>query len=151
MTSQLDYWVLIPAVDKGKPASYLEQVDFVTKIDPSDPDYALLKKGQAVNLVGQSMVAWKGPYATQTEAQTAAAAKPGPGPGEATQNFVQGSLPGLAGIGDFFSRLSEGSTWIRVAEVIVGIGLIIAGLATVAKGTPIGQAAATAAKGAALL
>lgn len=60
-------------------------------------------------------------------------------------------LSGLAAIGDFFSRLTQASTWIRVAEVLLGAGLIIVGLAKLASGTPVGKAAVKAGKAAAIL
>lgn len=62
-----------------------------------------------------------------------------------------GSVPGLSAIGDFFGRLAQASTWIRVAEVILGAGLIIVSLARLAAGTPVGQAAAKAGKAAMIL
>lgn len=60
-------------------------------------------------------------------------------------------LSGIAAIGDFFQRLTQASTWIRAAEVLLGLGLIIVGLAELAKGTSVGRAAAKAGKAAALL
>ena len=65
-----------------------------------------------------------------------------------------GNVPlpsGLAAIGDFFSKLGQASTWIRVAEVLLGLGLLIVGVARLASGTPIGNAAASAGKAAAIL
>lgn len=58
---------------------------------------------------------------------------------------------GLAAIGDFFSRLTQASTWIRVAEVLLGAGLIIVAIAKLASDTPIGHAAAKAGKAAMIL
>ena len=60
-------------------------------------------------------------------------------------------LTGLAAIGDFFQRLSQANTWIRVGEVLLGLALIIIGLAKLAEGTPLGHAALKAGKAAALL
>jgi hypothetical protein len=40
-----------------------------------------------------------------------------------------GNLTGLNAIGDFFSRLTDANTWIRVGKVIVGGVLLIVGLA----------------------
>jgi hypothetical protein len=61
------------------------------------------------------------------------------------------TLTGLAAIGDFFQRLTQGATWIRIAEGILGLGLIIVGLAKLASGTAVGKAAARAGKAAAIL
>jgi hypothetical protein len=59
-------------------------------------------------------------------------------------------LSGIAAVGDFFGRLSQANTWIRVAEVLLGAALLIIGLAKLASGTQVGHAAAGLAKKAAL-
>jgi len=83
-----------------------------------------------------------GPYPTQAAA-TAAAQKDKntttggggthPGVSVSTVNSSNGHLPsalsGLAAIGDFFARLGDPNTWIRVAKVIAGGTLLIVGLA----------------------
>lgn len=56
------------------------------------------------------------------------------------------SVPGLSQIGTFFHSLGEANTWIRVAEVLLGLGLIIVGLARLASGTSAGKAAMKAGK-----
>jgi len=60
-------------------------------------------------------------------------------------------LTGLAAIGDFFQRLTQASTWVRIAEGLLGLGLVIVGLAHLASGTAVGRAAAKAGKAAMLL
>ena len=99
-----------------------------------------------------------GPYATEAAAEkahpggTSGTVTPPAGLPPATVSDKPVSpLSGLAAIGDFFGRLTEASLWIRVAEVILGLGLITVGLAHLAAGTPIGRAAAKAGKAAALL
>lgn len=47
---------------------------------------------------------------------------------KAGESYVANSIPGVAQIGDFFDRLSQGNTWIRVGEVILGIFLIMSGV-----------------------
>jgi hypothetical protein len=59
-------------------------------------------------------------------------------------------LAGLANIGAFFDKLGEASTWIRVAEVLLGAALILTGVAKLISGTPVGKIAGTAAKAAVL-
>jgi hypothetical protein len=61
------------------------------------------------------------------------------------------NIPGLAQIGDFFARLTEGNTWLRVLEAILGAGLILVGLAHLAGNTQVGRTAKTIATRAALL
>lgn len=60
-------------------------------------------------------------------------------------------LTGINAIGDFFQRLTQGNTWIRVAEFLLGLGLIVVGLAKLASGTAAGRTAAKVGKAAALL
>lgn len=47
---------------------------------------------------------------------------------KAGTSYVENSIPGIAQIGDFFGRLTEGNTWIRVGEVILGVFLIMSGV-----------------------
>lgn len=83
-----------------------------------------------------------GPYATQAAAQAqasglngiagqasqaGAAADPGAPPGA----NAQGPSDPLAAVDDFLHRLSEGNTWLRVGEVLLGIVLIAVGLARI--------------------
>lgn len=49
-------------------------------------------------------------------------------------------IPGVMEIGQFFNALSKPATWLRVAEAILGIGLLGLGIAAITKGTPIGSA-----------
>lgn len=73
------------------------------------------------------------------------------GAANAVSNETGISAGGLAAIGDFFSKLGKANTWLRVAEVLLGAGLIIVALARLASGTPIGRAAVRAGKAAAIL
>lgn len=60
-------------------------------------------------------------------------------------------LGGLAGIGDFFGRLTEASTWVRVGEVVLGLVLLAVGIARITHAVPIAtKIAGVAAKGAVL-
>lgn len=47
------------------------------------------------------------------------------------------SIPGLAQVGSFFGALSQGATWIRVAEGLLGLVLIAIGLARITHAVPI--------------
>jgi hypothetical protein len=53
------------------------------------------------------------------------------------------SVPGL---GSFIGFVSTRSSWIRIAEVIIGLGLVIVAVDELAKGTPAANAAHTVAK-----
>ena len=60
-------------------------------------------------------------------------------------------LTGLQAIGKFFAALGQASTWIRVAEGLLGLGLIAVGLAKITNtDTKLKKAALSAAKVAAL-
>lgn len=59
---------------------------------------------------------------------------------------VSNPLGFLGNIADFFARLTEANTWIRIAEFAIGAGLVIVGVAHLAKNTPVGKAAAKTAK-----
>ena len=88
---------------------------------------------------------WMGPYSWATaKAQVAGlkagigAATPGGlptvGPGGNILNPVT-NLGGINAIGDFFTRLTEPNTWIRVGEVAAGILLVYLGLSATMRGT----------------
>jgi hypothetical protein len=97
---------------------------------------------------------WEGPYNWATaKAQVAglkagiSAAAPGglptAGPGGNILNPVS-DLGGINAIGDFFNRLTEPNTWVRVGEVLGGLLLVYIGVSAITRGTPVGDAASTA-------
>jgi hypothetical protein len=53
-------------------------------------------------------------------------------------------LAGVAAIGDFFNRLTEGNTWLRVGEVAAGLLLLYLGLSAAFRGTAAGNAVQSA-------
>jgi hypothetical protein len=61
------------------------------------------------------------------------------------------ALSGLDAIGNFFSQLGQANTWIRVAEFVIGAGLIIVSIAKLSSGTAVGKAAVSVGKAAAIL
>jgi hypothetical protein len=62
----------------------------------------------------------------------------------AGQAAVKAAAPvgGITAIGDFFGRLTERNTWIRIAEVALGIILIAVGLTRMTHAVPIATAIA---------
>lgn len=102
-----------------------------------------------------------GPYATEQDAENA---QPGvaTAPGSSNPNSgdlpTDGASPGtinanpsqipnpLTAIGDFFGRLEEGSTWIRIGEVLLGIVLIALGVAKMTNAVPVATNIAKAVK-----
>jgi len=95
---------------------------------------------------------WVGPY-TWAEAKTAAA-HTGPTlplvPGGGGQTFGPGgpNLGGIAAVGDFFNRLTQANTWIRVGEVLAGLLLLYIGVNALMRGTAAESAVNTAKQGA---
>src|SRR5271170_2027071 len=140
-----DTWfVVIPAVDKGKPASYLETVDFREQYQPGTSEYNAAAAGQAFNdpNLGQLVIKWKGPFATEAEAQTAQAPKQqSPNPVNdavnAVENSTGGPLAGLQQIGTFFGSLGEANTWVRVGQVVLGLILVAVWVARITHAVPI--------------
>jgi hypothetical protein len=64
---------------------------------------------------------------------------------------VEGAIPGLKQIGGFLGDLSSRNLWLRVAKIIVGLGLILAGVIHLSgAGKDVAVAAGAAAKGAVL-
>lgn len=54
--------------------------------------------------------------------------------------YGSGTVPvasGLAAIGDFFSRLGQANTWLRVGEVALGLILVAVGVARITHAVPI--------------
>lgn len=80
-----------------------------------------------------SLPAGGGTFGTVETVNITAPAKPGAAPVVSTpQNPATAAasqdIPGLPAIGDFFSRLTEAATWIRIAKVVAGGVLLIVGL-----------------------
>lgn len=67
------------------------------------------------------------------------------------QTITSSPLDWLSTIGDFFSRLGQANTWLRIGEFLLGGALIVVGVAHMASETPMGRAAAGLAKKAAIL
>jgi hypothetical protein len=113
------YWVVNTSPPSGSPTVY-------TVVEGT--------QAQALSLGGGTA----GPYSLAKADQIAANEpanknQPGPIPGTTVSpgGGINASNPlsGLAAIGDFFGRLSEGNTWIRVGKVAVGGALLMIGLA----------------------
>ena len=143
------WFVCIDPVDKGKPASFLDLVDFRIQVQPSDPNYKTLQSGGVIDWTGQPLVKWKGPFATEAEAKAAQNPKqqsPNPASDLATaaKNASGGPLAGLAAIGDFFQRLTQANTWVRIGEGILGLILLAVGVARITHAVPVATKVAKA-------
>jgi hypothetical protein len=72
--------------------------------------------GGTLGVVETVNITWSGNTATSSTPQNPTTA-------------AAGQLPGLAQIGDFFHRLTEAATWIRLAKVVIGGALVLIGVA----------------------
>lgn len=134
----------------------------------SVPDYVQAPtKAAAEQQTGGTTPPLAGPFATKTDAENwvsgAGAQYFGPGktniappvdtpvtqgiPGPASFS----PLTGLAAIGDFFQRLSQASTWVRVGEVVLGLILLSVGVARVTNAVPVATKVARTAGAVALV
>jgi hypothetical protein len=112
-------------------------------------------QAQANPLLAAGLIAsgWAGPF-TWAQAKAQVASNPSTAvkaPVAAVGQAGASAASGVSGVTDFLTRLTQGNTWIRVAEVLLGLGLIIVGLAKLASGTAAGRAAVKAGKAAAIL
>lgn len=96
-----------------------------------------------------------GPYSTKAEAQAwqTSANTAGNSPGSAVGGVTNavGNATGLTAIGDFFSRLTQANTWIRAAEVVLGVVLLAIGIARITDAVPAATRIARTAGAAALI
>jgi len=65
-------------------------------------------------------------------------------PAAAALTGAENAIPGVTDIGDFFHRLTEGSTWVRVGEVIFGGIILWSGIKALTSQTAVGNAASSA-------
>ena len=117
-------------------------------IPPGGPFFVFLPTGTIQRqsnpalAFGLATSGWQG-YPTMAAAKAAIAANPVADPGG---RFDQGAAKagsavtgGLSAIGDFFHRLTQVNTWIRVGEVLAGIMLLYLGLRSLLDGTAAGK------------
>lgn len=86
-----------------------------------------------------------GPFATQADADNwrndanAYGNSPASAAAQTAKDAANaaGKLTGLNAIGDFFSRLTQSNTWLRIGEGVLGIILIAVGIARMTHAVPI--------------
>lgn len=78
---------------------------------------------------GSSTAIIIGPFKSKAQAQSeASAGKYSPGVSGSGNESSAAQVPGIQQIGDFFSKLGNSNTWIRVGKVVIGAALIIVGI-----------------------
>jgi hypothetical protein len=86
---------------------------------------------QQSNPIGQlalRQAGFQGPYATIADAKAAIGGKDVGGDVSSAAESAANSIPGVAQVGGFLGDLSSRNLWLRVAKVVVGLGLIIIGI-----------------------
>jgi hypothetical protein len=83
--------------------------------------------------ITEDLIKWKGPFATEAAAKAAQAPRQqSPNPVNdavnAAEHATGNPLDWLSNIGQFFSALTQANTWLRVAKVLLGGTLLVAGL-----------------------
>ena len=103
---------------------------------PSQPSlYNIVQSSAKPTSQGQVVA---GPFATKAQAQAWITKTETDLPGAHLAGLgAPNPLSGLSSIGDFFSRLGEANTWIRVGEVVIGVILIAVGVAETTNAVPI--------------
>lgn len=136
MSSYVDGYIEAPA-GSGTPAKYLAFVS-------SDPHAG------AINLAGPfpspgKAQAWADSYnrnpAHQAGSDIPHGGLPDPAASLAAPGQIAGKafsgLTGVNAIGDFFQRLGQANTWIRAAEVLLGLALLSVGFGKITGTTPV--------------
>jgi hypothetical protein len=133
-----DYFVLVPKASEMNVSGTVPDAFIVSVAQGSPVDKQLTGNYTGkVTVGGKSGYLRAGPYTSRADAQAylkvgakdASTPIPGvsikPGGGVTVHN----PLTGLDAIGAFFNTLTQSNTWVRVAKVIVGGALLIAGIA----------------------
>jgi hypothetical protein len=104
--------------------------------------HTIQRQGNALAAAALLGSGWTGPY-TWAEAKAAASglakASPGTVGGLPGGGGISNPLSGVNAIGDFFNRLTQPNTWVRVGEVVAGVLLVYLGLSATMRGTEVGK------------
>jgi hypothetical protein len=147
---QQPYWVFLAILAKMQ-----QQNIFATVVGPMSQTQYVSKYGNPSNGVNPS-----GGFSNKLAAQAAANAynanpgqaggvnAPGVAPGiNAPNPLGTNPLTGINAIGDFFQRLTQPQTWVRIGEFVGGALLLYIGGSAVLRGTATGNAARSAKSG----
>jgi hypothetical protein len=117
--SRDSWWVLIPQSDEGESTAQLDKVDFRLQFAPSTPEYTDLMQRKPIQYgPGLTLVYWKGPFASETQAKKEQSPKASPNP-------IASAASGVEKMYDFFGALDQSATWLRVGEFVIG-GIVMA-------------------------
>lgn len=137
MAGASTWFVMIPPAYASQSDAEKELVDFRVQYPAGSQAWKDANAGRVLSAAesgeGQQLVKWKGPFATEAQAQAAQAPRQqSPNPGNdllnAAQTSTSGPVSGLNAIGSFFTTLTSATLWLRVVKVMAGGVLLIAGL-----------------------
>lgn len=141
---EITYWVFLSIL-----AKMTQQNIFATVVGPmtsaqynakyGDPNNGVNPPGGFTNKLAAQQAANK--Y-NANPGQAGGVNAPGVAPGiNAPNPFGTNPLTGIAAIGDLAQRLTQGSTWVRVAEFLAGGLLLYIGGSALVRGTAANEAA----------
>jgi hypothetical protein len=165
------WWVVCPPSEQNSPTVPKDAIIISTQVGSPFYNTLLNTDHGTVSVKGKQYVRYMGPFLTEQAAQSAvpgpitigdwvgaaiagamagAGNEPNPntsvGTGFAAGSAVDSGLNLLGPIADFFHRLTEPQTWIRVGEFAIGGMLVYVGIKASTQGTAVGEAARTVTK-----
>lgn len=151
MAVKNDYWVLVPKQSEMNVSGTVADAFVVILAQGSALDKKLLGNYTGkVTVGGRSGYLRAGPFTTKADvdaylkvgAQSTGTGIPGLNINPQGGFSVSNPLAGLSDIANFFDKLGQAHTWLRVAEVLLGLGLIAIGIAKMTNAVPIATKAA---------
>ena len=120
------WWVIVPQGDQSQSDSYKEQVDFRVQFQPGSQEYSALQARQPISYDGITWVYWKGPYATEAEAQTAQNPQPSPNVQQAAGRAVSGAVnDATSGLFSGFKLVFGNTSGLLTRILKVGLGSVL--------------------------
>jgi hypothetical protein len=123
----MSWWVIVPQGDQSQSDSYKEQVDFRVQFAAGSSQDTALTKRQVISYDGMNWVYWKGPFASEAQAQASQNPQSAPSVGQAAKRAV--TAAGNDTLNNILGPLFQANIWIRVGEVLFGFILVGIGLA----------------------
>jgi hypothetical protein len=137
------WFVMIPPGDVSAPTSRKQLTELVIQYAAGSQAWKDANAGKVVQgaegntgnpQVSEQLVKWKGPYLTESLARGAANPRQqSANPINDAVGAVENSAPGsaLAAVAGFLAKLGQASTWLRIAEVGLGLVLVAVGVAKI--------------------
>ncbi len=132
------WFVMIPPAYKNASDSEKELVDF--RVEYTDPKaVAAVEAGQVINgsnygnngnpQIGQDLIRWKGPFATEDQAKAAQAPRQqSANPLNDAVNAAQNATDFLGFARNVWAAVSSGKMWRSLAWIVLGVILMLIGI-----------------------